>query len=85
MIIEIYTRPGCHLCDEAKEVLRAAEKRFHIEIVEKNVETDGAWKRAFGQEVPVVFINGRKAFKYRIPPKELERYLQKLGTAAKIG
>ena len=75
MIVEIYTRPGCHLCDAAKEVLLAAGRRFRFELVERNVEDSSSWEEAFGREVPVVFINGRKAFKYRVPPKELDRLL----------
>ena len=75
MIVEIYSRPGCHLCDEAKALLRSAAERFHFTLVERNVEENPEWESAYGHQVPVVFIDGRKAFKYRIRSAELEKLL----------
>lgn len=77
--IEIFTRPACHLCDEAKSVLAAARRRFEFELVEHNVDDDPAWIVAYGDDVPVVWIDGRKAFKHRVPAERLRRYLLKSG------
>ncbi len=76
MIVELYTRPGCHLCEEAKQILLAAAQRHRFELVERNVEESKEWEARFGQEIPVVLIDGRKAFKYRISPSRLDRYLR---------
>ncbi len=77
MIVELYTRPGCHLCEEAKQILLAAAQTHRFDLVERNVEENKEWEARFGQEIPVVFIDGRKAFKYRIPPRRLDRYLRR--------
>ncbi len=77
MIVELYTRPGCHLCEEAKQILLAAAQRHQFELVERNVEENRDWEACFGQEIPVVLIDGRKAFKYRISLARLDRYLRR--------
>ena len=73
MVREIlfYTRAGCHLCDEAKEVLRDAGAAF----TEVDIDTDPELRAKYNEEVPVVFIDGRKAFKYHIDPRDLRRKL----------
>ncbi len=74
MTIELYYRPGCHLCDEAKATITAAAAHHSFNFIERNVEEKEEWESSFGQEIPVVFIDGRKAFKHRVPPRELMRY-----------
>ena len=67
----LYTRAGCHLCDEAKKVLQDAGVAFEPLDIDQNSELQSR----YSEEVPVVFIDGRKAFKYRIDPRELARRL----------
>jgi glutaredoxin len=67
----LYTRAGCHLCDDAKQVLRDAGLVF----TEIDIDGDPALRARFNEEVPVVFIGDRKAFKYHIDPRELQRRL----------
>jgi len=69
--ITFYTRAGCHLCDEAKQVLREAGAAF----TEVDIDSDAELRAKYNEEVPVVFIGGRKAFKYHVDPKELRRRL----------
>jgi len=74
--VVLYTRKGCHLCEEAKreiERLRAAAE-FQLEI--RDVDADPELQARFSNEVPVVFINGRKAFKYRVDAKQFLRRLK---------
>ena len=77
MRIEIYTRPGCHLCEEAMAEIRDAASSFDFELVERNVEENPEWEAKYGLEIPVIFIDGRKAFKYRIPQGELQKRLSR--------
>lgn len=56
----------------------AVGRRRPFEFVETNVETDPKLEEAFGKEIPVVFINGSKAFKYRVDQREFERKLERL-------
>ena len=77
MIVELYTRPGCHLCEEAKQILLTAAERHQFDLVERNVEENRDWEARFGHEIPVVLIDGRKAFKYRVSPRRLDRYFRR--------
>ena len=75
--VDLYTRVGCHLCDDAKGVLERvqAERPFELRVID--VDTDAELARRFGLEVPVVFVGGRKAFKYRVDEAELVRRLER--------
>ncbi len=76
--IKIYSRPGCHLCDEAKEVIERVQRRVALQIEVINIEDDPELENAYGTEIPVVWINGVKAFKYRIDEAELEKRVKRL-------
>jgi glutaredoxin len=73
----VYTRKGCHLCEIVKESLVKLERRGLFLWQEVDVDTDEQLRRQFTDEVPVVFIDGRKAFKYRMDERE---FLRKLGS-----
>ena len=73
----LYTRPGCHLCEEAREAMLAAGCADAYTLEEINLETDPALKERYGWEIPVVFINGHKAFKYRLTAEEFKQKLQR--------
>lgn len=77
----LYTRPGCHLCEEAKAEMLAAGCSDEYILEEVNIETDTALKELYGWEIPVVFINGVKAFKYRLTAAEFKRKLRRLSTS----
>ncbi len=72
----LYTRRGCHLCDIAKQTLARARRSIDFGLQEVDVDTDPELLRQFNDEVPVVFINGRKAFKYRVDEQEFLRVLR---------
>ena len=71
----VYSRQDCCLCDEALEQIEAARGAavFSLEVVD--VDPDSALVERYGHEVPVVEIDGRKAFKYRLTTRELLRRL----------
>ena len=71
----VYTRKGCHLCEIVKESLTKLHKRGGFTWREVDVDTDADLRRLYNDEVPVVFINGRKAFKYRMDEQEFLRKL----------
>jgi glutaredoxin len=76
--IDIYSRPGCHLCDEAKDIIDRVRKRHAFAVRVINIEGDPALESAYGTEIPVVFINGSKAFKYHVDERELEKKVKRL-------
>ena len=73
--VTLYTRRGCHLCDDAKLAIEAARRRHPFHYEEIDIDTDAALRKRYNEEIPVIAIDGKKAFKYRLTSGEL---LQKL-------
>ena len=69
----LYSRVDCSLCEEMKDTIRQVAAKIPLDLEEINVDSSAQLKDQFGEEVPVLFINGRKAFKYGVTAKELER------------
>ena len=76
MRVTVYTRRGCHLCDEAKQVIESVRRRAPFDYEEFDIDADPQLRQLYNEEVPVIAIDGKKAFKYRVTPAEL---LKKLG------
>ncbi len=74
--ITLYTRKDCCLCEEMKEVVRKVVGEISLETKEIDVDTAPDLQEKYGNEVPVLFINGRKAFKYRVTEGELRKRLE---------
>ena len=74
--VTLYTRAACHLCDEAKKVLEAARRRAQFELEVRDIDQDAELQRLYNEEVPVIAIDGVKAFKYRLTEAELLKKLQ---------
>jgi glutaredoxin len=73
--VVVYSRKGCHLCEVVKESLSKLSRRGGFTWQEVDVDSDSDLRRQFNDEVPVVFIDGRKAFKYRMDEQEFLRKL----------
>ena len=73
--VVVYSRKGCHLCEIVKETLSKLQRRGGFQWREVDVDSDEELRRKFTDEVPVVFIDGRKAFKYRMDEHEFLRKL----------
>ena len=71
----VYSRKGCHLCEIVKESLVKLHKRGGFDWRDVDVDSDPNLRRQYNDQVPVVFINGRKAFKYRMDEQEFLRKL----------
>lgn len=73
--VVVYSRKGCHLCEVVKESLSKLSRRGGFIWQEVDVDSDNQLRHQFNDEVPVVFIDGRKAFKYRMDEQEFLRKL----------
>ncbi|HUA31963.1 MAG TPA: glutaredoxin family protein [Candidatus Binataceae bacterium] len=73
--VVLYTRNDCELCHEMEAVLAFELPRFEARF--ERIEIDGRpeLEALYGTEVPVLFVNQRKAFKYRCTPRELRKRL----------
>jgi len=78
-LVTLYTRAGCHLCDDAKQVLLQARRRADFDYEEHDIDRDPELVRLYNDEVPVIAINHVKAFKYRI---DMNEFLKKLAARA---
>lgn len=68
----LYSKPGCHLCDEMKHLIDRVATRIDLELEVVDISTDPALQDRYGLEIPVLLIDGRKAAKYRVTERELE-------------
>ena len=73
--VQIYSRPGCHLCDDMKTVVSRVARTIPLTVQEIDVSGDRHLEAAYGLEVPVLMIDGRKAAKFRITDEKLRRIL----------
>ena len=77
--LQLYTRRDCCLCEEMKSILCRVADRVSFALEEIDVDTSPVLQEKYGNEVPVLFINGRNAFKYRLTAGELEKRLRREG------
>jgi len=75
----LYCKPGCCLCEVVKAQLVKWRAQRPFDLREVNILEDQAAFTRFQEEIPVVFINGRKAFKYHLDEREFFRRLSKAG------
>ena len=73
--VEIYSKPECHLCDEAKSVLVKVHQEIPFDFLEVDITSNRELFTEYKEQIPVVFICGKKAFKFRVNEKELRRKL----------
>ena len=71
----LYSRPGCHLCDEARVLIEAVCADLGEEYVEISIESDPDLQRRFADEIPVTFVDGRRHDYWRVDPARLRRAL----------
>jgi len=74
--VTLYTRPGCHLCEEAKAVIAPLLRESGATLREVNVDEDAALKERYASDVPVIFIGARKAAKHRVNAEQFRRQLR---------
>lgn len=76
--VEIYTKADCCLCAEAKRVLLRVREDIPFKLHEIDIEKNPEYYEPYKEQIPVVFINGKKAFKYRVDEKQLRQRLKRL-------
>lgn len=74
--VTLYTRPGCHLCEEAKTAMTPLLREFAASLREVNIDTDPVLRERYGLDVPVIFIGARKAAKHRLNIEQFRRQLR---------
>ena len=73
--LTLYSRPGCHLCDEMKAVVTRVAQSVPLQLEEIDISTSRELEDRYGLEIPVLLVEGKKAAKYRIGEDELRKVL----------
>jgi glutaredoxin len=73
--VTLYTRPGCHLCDEAKSQMAPLLAEFGARLREVNIDADPELRELYNLDVPVIFLADRKIAKHRVDPAQFRRQL----------
>ena len=68
----VYSRPGCHLCDEAKTAIKNSNTSDHYFLEEINIESDKELLRKYKHDTPVIMIDGEEAFRHRVDPEQFK-------------
>jgi len=79
--LTIIGKPGCHLCDDAEDVINEVTSEFdsaNITLEHKNVLEDEKLFKKYSEEIPVLLINGKVHNYWRIDPVRLREALSKL-------
>jgi glutaredoxin len=79
--VTLYSRPGCHLCEEAKAAIAPLLREFKAVLHEVNVEEDPLLQERYGWDIPVIFIGRHKAAKHRVDLAQFRRQLQEAGSS----
>ena len=72
----IYSRPGCHLCDEAKAAIMGAGCCDSFTLEEINIESDEELLRKYKYDIPVIVIDGLETFIHRVNPQDFIRVIR---------
>ena len=76
-LITVYSRHGCHLCENAEEVLTNLKNEldFNLEVIFIDGDTD--LEKLYGHEVPVIHIDGEHHDFYKVDPVRFKSSLEK--------
>lgn len=80
LIVTLYGRPGCHLCDEAREHILALAAGTSIELREVDIESDAELLATFLERIPVIEVEGEVVSELEPDPDQLRRLLVTVGT-----
>jgi len=73
--VTLYTKKGCHLCEEAKELLRKLQREYDLAIAEVDIESDKGLQEIYGLLIPVVALEGGRIFHSKITENQLRQAL----------
>ncbi len=74
--VTVYSRPDCHLCEEAMATLRRMQRELDFELTELDIDRDEALQRAYFERVPVVALDGEELFDYHVDETALRERLE---------
>jgi glutaredoxin len=79
VLVRLYSRPGCHLCDLARDVIDAERARARFDFEEVDIEGDDRLELEYGVRIPVVTIDGVEEFEIEVDPVAFARQVHRAG------
>jgi 4a-hydroxytetrahydrobiopterin dehydratase len=73
--VTLYTRRGCHLCDDAKAAIDAAARTVPIELTVVDIDDDPQLQARYTNDVPVIAIDGVEAFRHRVNAEQIVSHI----------
>ncbi|WIE63977.1 glutaredoxin family protein [Curtobacterium sp. MCLR17_036] len=81
--VTLLTKPGCHLCDEARPVVeRVVAEHPGTTLQEQSILDDEALRQEYAEDIPVVLVDGRVHSNWRVDADRLARALEQAGARA---
>jgi glutaredoxin len=77
--VTVYTRSGCHLCEEAKAAMAPLLAEFGARLREVDIDADPVLRARYDYDVPVIFLGARKVAKHRVVAAQFRRQLEEAG------
>jgi glutaredoxin len=74
----VYSRPGCHLCDDAKQEIEAADCRDEYTLEVINIESDPGLLGKYCDDIPVITIDGVEVFRHRVSSSAFRECLREI-------
>lgn len=71
--ITIYSKPGCHLCDRAKEVVERCRVQYEVVDISGNAELEAR----YGNDIPVILLDGREIARHFVRESQLLKLLER--------
>ena len=76
--ITIYSKPGCHLCDRAKEVIEHCRARVNFALDVVDISQDPGLTERYGQDIPVILLDGEEIARHFVRERNLLELLNKV-------
>ena len=76
-LVTVFTRKGCHLCEEAIQTLERLQKELHFDIEKRFIEGDPVLEERYGEQIPVIQIDGEHHDFYRVDPDRFRSSLDR--------
>lgn len=73
--VTLYSRPGCHLCEDARAVIEKVCADLGTSYTEVDIDQDPALQRRYGEEIPVTLVDGRQHDFWRVDETRLRAAL----------
>ena len=77
-LVTLYSRSNCHLCDVAMESLTNLQSELEFEIEKLLIDGDSELETKYGEQVPVILINGKQHDFFRVDPERFRNAINSL-------